>query len=102
MGLMLVYALDEAAGGMTVARRGVRRWLIAGLPGVLALFGCAPSVVSMAPPPVRERTLPTFADAASALDWARAEALAVTHRNVSIRRCCGSFVKDAWTTSRRR
>jgi predicted aspartyl protease len=76
---------------MTAVLRGVRRWLIAGLPLALVLLGCTPSpgarpevpaaavrVVSASPPPFRERTLTTFARAASALDWERAEALAVT------------------------
>jgi predicted aspartyl protease len=72
-------------------RAAVRRQLIGGLLAVLAV-GCAPSpsaqpeptpprlarLTSSPPPPVRERRLTTFADAASALDGARAEALAET------------------------
>jgi hypothetical protein len=66
---------------MTAVLRGVRRWLIAGLPLALVLLGCERPpvrVVSASPPPFRERTLTTFADAAAAVDWDRAEALAVT------------------------
>ena len=54
----------------------------------LVFVGCAPSpsapptpvdqLIAAAPPTGHERALTTFGDAASALDWTRAEALAVT------------------------
>jgi predicted aspartyl protease len=73
-------------------RAALRRRLIGALLAALVTAGCAPSpgaqpepiparlvrLTSSPPPPVRERRLTTFADAASALDWARAEALAET------------------------
>jgi predicted aspartyl protease len=62
-------------------RAAIRRRLIGGLLAALVTVGCAPllaRLTSSPPPPIRERRLTTFADAASALDGARAEALAET------------------------
>jgi predicted aspartyl protease len=59
-------------------RAAIRRRLIGGLLAALVAVGCAPWLTSSPPPPIRERRLTTFADAAGALDVARAEALAET------------------------
>jgi Aspartyl protease len=63
-------------------RAAFRRRLIGGLLAALVTVGCAPALLarltSSPPPPIRERRLTTFADAAAALDVARAEALAET------------------------
>ena len=62
-------------------RAAIRRRLIGGLLAALITVGCVPllaRLTSSPPPPIRERRLTTFAEAAAARDGARAEALAET------------------------